>query len=203
MRRKKEGKKKKKALVRKKFDSSDSRWLRRKKADVNTPVDVSVAWKASDLEETTLHDEARFDDDEDDSDGGGGVSRELEQGPEEVEVDGVEEGMKRLSREAARALALPVPLETVLLLAERDVVLDHVLEQLSTTIVVIFLPVVVVDVADADAADGTICRSWLLPDFSDTSLAGPVAEASEIFSSSNSTGPAPEKVAEKAVLSIP
>ena len=70
-----------------------------------------------------MQDDAKFVDD-DDSDGGGGVSRELEQGPEEVEVDEVEEGMKRLSKEAARALALPVPLETVLLLAERDVVLD-------------------------------------------------------------------------------
>ena len=172
-----------------------------KNADVNAPDDVSVAWKASDLEETTVQDDAKFVDD-DDSDGGGGVSRELEQGPEEVEVDEVEEGMKRLSKEAARALALPVPLETVLLLAERDVVLDQVLEQLSTTIVVIFLPVAVVDVV-ADVADGTICRSWLLPDFSETSLAGPVADASEIFSSSNSTGPVPEKEAEKAVLSFP
>ena len=172
-----------------------------KNADVNAPDDVSVAWKASDLEETTVQDDAKFVDD-DDSDGGGGVSRELEPGPEEVEVDEVEEGMKRLSKEAARALALPVPLETVLLLAERDVVLDQVLEQLSTTIVVIFLPVAVVDVV-ADVADGTICRSWLLPDFSETSLAGPVADASEIFSSSNSTGPVPEKEAEKAVLSFP
>ena len=46
-------------------------------------------------------------------------------------------------------------------------------------------------------------RSNLLADFSETALAGPVAGASEIFSTSNSTGPVPEKEAEKAVLSFP
>ena len=117
---------------------------------------------------------------DEDSEGGGGVSRETEADPP---AEDVEEGMKRLSNEAARALAFPLLL--LLLRPDREVVLDQVFEQLSMTIAmdVTFLPVAVVGCAAV-----AFCRSLLPPDFSDTSLAGPpVAEANDIFSSSNST----------------
>ena len=119
---------------------------------------------------------------DEDSEGGGGVSRETEADPP---AEDVEEGMKRLSNEAARALAFPLLL--LLLRPDREVVLDQVFEQLSKTIAkdVTFLPVAVVGCAAV-----AFCRSLLPPDFSDTSLAGPpVAEANDIFSSSNSIGP--------------
>jgi hypothetical protein len=81
----------------------------------------------------------------------------------------------------------------VLLRADLVVVRDQVREQLSTTMVVIFLPVVV----DAAAAVGIVavvsaeevCFSALPPDLSEMSLGGPLADANEIFSGSNSTGP--------------
>jgi len=135
--------------------------------------------------------EAKFVDD-DDKDGGGGVSRQLvSDGGAADEEEEEEEGMKRLSKDAARVLAFPLPLP---LRPEREVVLDQVLEQLSTTIVVIFLPVV------AAAGWPAFCRSLLPPDFSDTSLAGPVADANEIFSSSNSAGPEARRSRKKACL---
>ena len=124
-------------------------------------------------------------DEEEVREGGGGVRRLL---VKQLLVL-AEDGMKRLSNEAARVLLL-----LLLFRAERVVVRDQVREQLSATRVVIFLPVVL-------AAGGTgvavVIRGWLLvadlsllpPDRSEMSLGGPVAEAIEIFSSSNSTGP--------------
>jgi hypothetical protein len=116
------------------------------------------------------------------ADGGGGVSR-LEETAEEEEPD----GRKRLRSDAARVLAPPPPLP---LRPDREVVRDQVREQLSTTIVVIFLPVAVVVAAAA-------CFSLLPPDLSEMSLGGPVADAREIFSSSNSAGPEARKRGQK------
>ena len=128
-------------------------------------------------------------DEEEVREGGGGVRRLLV----ELVLALPEDGMKRLSNEAARVLLLLLLL-LLLLRADRVVVRDQVREQLSATRVVIFLPVVL-------AAGGTgvavVIRGWLLvadlsllpPDRSEMSLGGPVAEAIEIFSSSNSTGP--------------
>ena len=76
--------------------------------------------------------------------------------------------------------------------ADLVVVRDQVREQLSTMMVVIFLPVVVA-VAGTDAVAASALEaaafSLLPPDRSEMSLGGPVAEANDIFSSSNSTGP--------------
>ena len=77
--------------------------------------------------------------------------------------------------------------------ADLVVVRDQVREQLSTMMVVIFLPVVVVAAAGTDAVAASALEaaafSLLPPDRSEMSLGGPVAEANDIFSSSNSTGP--------------
>jgi len=76
---------------------------------------------------------------DDDKEEGEGVSRELER-EEPATTTEDEEGVKRLSNEAARFLALPL----LTFRLDREVVLDHVFEQLSMTIDVTFLPVVVV-----------------------------------------------------------
>jgi hypothetical protein len=97
-----------------------------------------------------------------------------------------------LSNEAARVLLLLL-LWLLLFRADLVVVRDQVREQLSTMMVVIFLPVVGGAAAGTDAiavkALEAAAFSLLPPDRSDMSLGGPVAEANEIFSSSNSTGP--------------
>ncbi len=67
-------------------------------------------------------------------------------------------------------------------------------EQLSTMMVVIFLPVVAgaagTDAVAVNALEVAAALSLLPPDRSEMSLGGPVADANDIFSSSNSTGPA-------------
>jgi hypothetical protein len=118
-----------------------------------------------------------------------------------------------LSSEAARVLLLlplplPLPLLIMLVLLRVDLVVvrDQVREQLSTTMVVIFLPVVV----DAAAAVGIVavvsaeevCFSALPPDLSEMSLGGPLADANEIFSGSNSTGPNNDNQNETLIKSL-
>ena len=106
----------------------------------------------------------------------------------------MEDGIKRLSNEAARVLVLLLLLLLWLLLFRADLVVvrDQVREQLSTMMVVIFLPVVAAAAgADAVAVNAleAAALSLLPPDRSEMSLGGPVADANDIFSSSNSTGP--------------
>ena len=191
---KRKTKREKKEFVRKWF-CSKNKWILRRK-ERNEPVAalaVRADWESSagvDAEPAGAGQHKL--DEEEVREGGGGVRRELVEGLLLLVL--AEDGMKRLSKEAARVLLLLLLLLQLLFLAERVVVRDQVREQLSAMMVVIFLPVVLVvtGVGAAVVIRGLLvvaALSLLPPDRSEMSLGGPVAEAIDIFSSSNSTGP--------------